>query len=553
MRKIYLILLIIFFICYNSYGQFNNPKLKYIVQNELNLQDITLGETLSIISQESSIPIVPSDEIRNIVIDTYFPSNTNLEDILNTFIKLYNLKLYKSGDIFILVKRSENSNYIFSGRVKSETSGKGLEGVKITLIDSFTQPVFSTYDGNFILSDIDPAVYIARFEKEGYHHSTTLIDLTEKNVSIDVSLERDNNFRMKKETLPERDFSSNNRINYEEIITENIFLYNNNCEDIEKLLLESFGNALKVSSLPKKNILVVSGKYQAIKSVKSLIKELDKDIEQIRIDAQILDVTNNLFETLGFNWMFDSSENLSGSSEWSATLLGTSSIAGIGNVFSSTIGITKQFNSKSDVLDMSINLLEATQDLVVTARPSILVLDREEGSFKVTEEVIVGEKREENDNNDRVISTPIFREAGIILNVTPTITRDGWILLKVKIEVSNFKLKINKDETESGGTYNSEGGSKVGRTIETSIKIRDGETIFIGGLKKATSSNSNSQIPFFGTLPMINFFFKNESTSHEVTDIYIRMKVNIVNNEKNSFENKQIDQRAKDIMNRKIY
>lgn len=552
MRKINLILLIIFFICYNSYGQFNNSKLQNKITYELNLQDITLGETLNIVSQESGIPIIPSDEIKDIPINLYFPADIPLEDILNTFIKLYNLKLSRSGEIFILSKRGENSNYIFSGRVKSEESGKGLEGVKITLTNSFSQPVFSSYDGNFILTDIDPAVYLVQFEKQGYSTITDIIDLTEKSNSLSVSMKRENSFPSKSQTIS-REFSHKNIIDGEEIVTENIYLYNNGCEDIKKLLQETFGNSLKISSLPKKNILILSGKENIVSSSKSLIKELDKDVEQIRVDAQILDVTDNLFETLGFNWIYDNSGSVEGSDGWNMSMLGNSSVAGLGNVYSSSIAISKQFNNGNDILNLGINLLEATQDLVVSARPSILVLDGEEGSFKVTEEVIVGEEREENDDNDRTISTPIFREAGIILKVTPTIRKDDWILLKVVIEVSNFKLKTNKDESEDSGTYNSEGGSKVGRSIETTIKIKDGETIFIGGLKKATVHNLDSKIPFFGTLPMINFFFKNQNVSHEITDIYIKMRVNIVNNEKDSFEKDEIHQRAKDIMNRKIY
>ena len=52
---------------------------------------------------------------------------------------------------------------------------------------------------------------------------------------------------------------------------------------------------------------------------------------------------------------------------------------------------------------------------------------------------------------------------------------------------------------------------------------------------------------------MINLFFKNQNISHEITDIYVKMRVNIVNNEKESFEKDEIHQRAKDIINRKIY
>lgn len=551
MRKRNLILLIIFFICYNSYGQFNHPNLKTKITYELNLQDITLGETLNIISQENNIAIIPSDDIKNISVDMYFPSDILLEDILNTFIKLYNLKLSKSGDIFILSKRGENNNYIFSGRIQSEGSGKGLEGVKITLVNSFSQPTLSSYDGNFILEDIDPAVYIVQFEKEGYSTITDIIDLSEKNISLNISMKRENSFNSSKNISKQT--SNRNIINGEEIVTENIYLYNNSCEDIKKLLSETFGNSLKISSLPKKNILVLSGKENIIKSSKSLIQELDKDVEQIRIDAQILDVTDNLFETLGFNWIYDNSGNIEGNNSWSMSLLGNSSISGIGSIYSSSIAISKQFNSGNDILNLGINLLESTQDLVVSSRPSILVLDGEEGSFKVAEEVIVGEQREEDEDTNKVITTPIFREAGIILKATPTIRKDGWVILKVLIEISNFKLKVNKDESEESGTYNSEGGSKVGRSIETTIKIKDGETIFIGGLKKATVHNLDSKIPYFGTLPMINFFFKNQNISHEISDIYVKMKVNIVNNENDSFERDEIHQRAKEIINRKIY
>lgn len=551
MRKRNLILLIIFFICYNSYGQFNHPNLKTKITYELNLQDITLGETLNIISQENNIAIIPSDDIKNISVDMYFPSDILLEDILNTFIKLYNLKLSKSGDIFILSKRGENNNYIFSGRIQSEGSGKGLEGVKITLVNSFSQPTLSSYDGNFILEDIDPAVYIVQFEKEGYSTITDIIDLSEKNISLNISMKRENSFNSSKNISKQP--SNRNIINGEEIVTENIYLYNNSCEDIKKLLSETFGNSLKISSLPKKNILVLSGKENIINSSKSLIQELDKDIEQIRIDAQILDVTDNLFETLGFNWIYDNNSNIEGNNSWSMSLLGNSSISGIGSIYSSSIAISKQFNSGNDILNLGINLLESTQDLVVSSRPSILVLDGEEGSFKVAEEVIVGEQREEDEDTNKVITTPIFREAGIILRATPTIRKDGWVILKVLIEISNFKLKVNKDESEESGTYNSEGGSKVGRSIETTIKIKDGETIFIGGLKKATVHNLDSKIPYFGTLPMINFFFKNQNISHEISDIYVKMKVNIVNNENDSFERDEIHQRAKEIINRKIY
>ncbi|WP_300391193.1 secretin N-terminal domain-containing protein [Fusobacterium sp.] len=555
MSKRNLVLLILFFICYNIYGQFYDPLLKKSkLTSDLNLQGVTLGEALNIIGQENRVTILSSDEIKDSNLDLYFSEGESVEDILNSFIEMYNLKLSKSGNVFILSKRGEKINSIFAGKVLSSSSNSGVDGVKITLLNSFLQPVYSNYGGNFILSDIEPGVYLAKFEKKGYVTKGEIINLSQGNSTLTVLLERDNTIiNPQLHSQESGSYSKKSMINGLENLTENIYLHNLDCEEVKKLLKESFGDEISVSTLNKRNLIVISGRSEVVKASKELVDELDKDREQIRVDAQILDITDNLFETLGFNWIYSNNGKVEGDKGWNMGFLDKSSLGGLGNIYSSSINVVKQFNGGNDVLNLGINLLEATQDLVVSARPSILVLNGEEGSFKVTEEVIVGEEREENDNNDRVISTPIFKEAGIILKVTPNIGKDGWINLKVVIEVSNFKLKIDKEESEDSGTYNSEGGSKVGRSIETTVKIRDGETIFIGGLKKATVHNLDSKIPFFGTLPMINFLFKNQNISHEITDIYVKMKVNIVNNESDTFEKEEIHQRAQNIINRKIY
>ncbi len=112
-----------------------------------------------------------------------------------------------------------------------------------------------------------------------------------------------------------------------------------------------------------------------------------------------------------------------------------------------------------------------------------------------------------------------------------------------------------KISPSDGGTYNSEGGSKIGRSIETTVKMKDGETIFIGGLKRAVVQNLDSRIPFLGTLPVINIFFKNQSVKREITDIYIKLKVDIEKDswEKDSFDKTELHQKIKDIEERKIY
>lgn len=555
-----ILILFILLSCANVFASVNDLNLqKYIISNELNLFNIALSELLDVLNKENNIAITATDDIKDLNIDIFFPAGENLENILNTILKIYNLKLSSSGKVYILSKNETSGLGEFSlvGKIYDKDHNFPLTNVKVTLINSFTSSTYSSYSGNFILRNIIPGIYIAKFEKNGYIPKSTLVNLEKSNTSIKVNMEKDMKFKHKKNKKVDF-FSQVNIINSEEISTATISLNSGNCDEIKNVLEKNFADLLKIQCITKKGLIVLTGKKDLVESSVALIKNLDKEEQQIQITSQILDVTDNLFENLGFTWLFNhvnNSSSLSKRNNLNLSLLNNMSIAGIGTLFGSAIGITRQFNNGSDILNLGINLLESTQDLVVSARPSILVVNGEEGIFKVTEEVIVGEEKSENDNNNKTIYTPIFKEAGIILKVIPYIKKDGYILLKINIEVSNFKLRVNNETkgSESNGTYNSEGGSKVSRSITTSVKVKDGETIFIGGLKKATVHNLNSKIPYLGKTPIVGFLFKNQGISHETSDIYVKLKVDVIKDETTHFENDEIHDKMKKIQEKKIY
>lgn len=567
MLKKYLVLLIMFFICYNSYGKLNSNVLreKRIV-SEIDFQNITLGEALAIISKDTGVSFIPDSEVKEIPLELYFPAGENMETLINTLLEINHLKLSSIGDLFVVSKNTAPiGDYTVFGKIKQKGYDHGLDGVKITLTNSSVPPAYSGYGGKFILPDVEPGVYITRFEKNGYKSKGELINIKDKSTSILVEMEKDNNLKNHaKKSVPHEEIISTQG----DIVTEKVILNNSDCSEMQKVLVENYGNSLKVSSISKQNILILSGDRPTLKNAMALVSEIDNNIQQILISSQILDVSNNVFEELGFNWNY--TRDITGRDEHNSPtydkaedenrnslhigLLDTAGISGIGNVYNSSINVVRQFNRGSDVLNLGINMLEATQDLVVSARPSILVVNGEEGEFKVTEEVIVGEEKNENESNDRVTYTPIFKEAGIIFKVTPQIKEDGVIILKLLIEVSNFRLKYNNEKNETGGgTFNAEGGAKIARSIKTTIKMKDGQTVFIGGLKKAKIHNNDNKIPFFGTLPMIDFFFKNQGVSHEISDIYIKLKVDIVDDRTCEFEKDEIHNRVKNIVNNRIY
>lgn len=556
-----LILLLIFFICYNIYGKIEKKSLREIkLEQELELKNIVLSDALAVISKESRISIIADDKAKDIVLDLFFAKGENFENILDGIATTNNLKISTISEMLILSKRNSNisGEMALGGKVLIDGYDNGIEGVKITVQKSSSSPVYTTYGGNFVINDLNPGIYVVKFEKAGFLTVGQIINIDKSINTITVSMERDkNNSEKVKEEKDINNIMEKTFINGEEFYTEKIKLMNISSDDVSNILKNSFGEEVRISSIPKMNIVIIVGKKDSTMSAIKLVKELDKEIQQVRITSQILDVTDNLFETLGFDWLYNNVGSVEKNSGLDISLIGKAALDSAGVSFGSGINLVRQFNNGNDVLGLGINLLQATQDLVISAMPSILVADGEEGEFKITEEVIVGEEKKENDNTEKTTYTPLFREAGIILKVKPLIKENETIFLKVMIEVSNFRLKKNEKENmiSEGGTYNSEGGSKIGRSIETTVKMRDGETIFIGGLKRAVIQNLDSQVPFLGTLPVINIFFKNQSVKKEITDIYIKLKVDIEKDtwEKDSFDKIELHQKIKDIKNRKIY
>ncbi|WP_308574287.1 carboxypeptidase-like regulatory domain-containing protein [uncultured Fusobacterium sp.] len=550
--KKYLVLLLIFFICYNSNGETKNKQLNLIkIEQDLELKDMMLSDVVAILSKEFKRSIIIDDKSKDIKLDMFFSKGESLKNILESICVANELKLREIDEIILLSKNKENNldEVILAGQVVDERDRQGLKGVKITIKDLVINSIITTYDGNFVINNLNPGIYMVKFEKVGYESTSKIIKLVENINDLEIKMRKNSD-----KNISQKNLLKDESISFKEFCSKKVRLKNIDFKEIEKIIIRIYGDVVDIVSLEKSNSIVITGNKRFVAEVEEFIKEIDKEVKQVRITSQIFDVTENLFEELGFDWLYSSSGSIEKNSGTDIGLLGNSSVEGAGSILSSGISLIRQFNSGSDILGMGLNLLQSTQDLVITAMPSIVVTDGAEGEFKITEEVIVGEEKQENDNTEKTTYTPIFKEAGIILKVTPTIEENGVIFLKIKIEVSNFKLKKVKNENiaEDTGTYNSNGGSKIGRSIETTVKMRSGETIFIGGLKRSATYDIDSQVPLLGDVPVLGIFFKSKELKKEKTDIYVRLKVDIEEeNEEKKFN--EINKQVKEIENRKIY
>lgn len=514
---------LIFFLCLNifSFGEEKINMEKIIYKEEINASNIKLSDFLFYLSKEGDVEIIPEESIKDKNIDIFCKEGASLSKILSMLCESNEWRAEKEKGYIIISPRNieKKGRGNIMGKISSLEYKEDMRGVKVTLLDGYSSPISTDTDGIFRFKNVPYGVYFIKAEKNGYITEGEMIDVNKRDNSVKIFMERD--------------YGKNNigNINEDEeknqgFVIEKIKFSDVETMDFEKMLDSGIREGVNFSKNIEKGIIYISGAKNKVLKIKKYLEDLDSHNKQVRITAQILDVTENLFEDLGFSWLYGGNTN-NEKNGISTGVLTNSFVTGTGTLYSTIFSLVRNFDNDEEILKMSFNLLQGTQDLTISAVPSIVTTSGKEGVFKITEERIIGQEKTENDDNGKTTYTPIFREAGIILNVTPEIMKDNSIVLKINLETSDFKMQdyISEDDEND---YNGKGGSKVSRNIETTVRMKDGDTVFIGGLKKGIIQNSESRIPFISSIPVVGTLFKNSSERKEVTDLYIRLKIDIV-------------------------
>lgn len=521
-NKVCIILYFFICICIFGYEGENIKKLQEkIFPNEINISGITLENFLIFLSEESGVTIVSSEDIKNSQIYLYMDKNKKISDILDVLCSSKEYVMKDKGNHILISKReNENENRgVLLGEVFSTEHNERLNGVKITLLDDYSKPCYTTKDGIFRMNDIPYGPYFIKGEKEGYKVVGEVIDINQKQNKIKLFLD-------KKYEIKNDAFESS-----EEFIVKKIKVGDLENIKIEEILPDDIKSLIKLTRDNKKDILYISGAETNVKEAEKIVEEVCHSNKEIRISVQILDITDNLFQELGFSWIYGD-KNPFDKNGLTGGILGSSYTQGVGSIFTSTLNYIKNFGSEDSYLNFGINLLRANQDLRITTTSSIVTTNGKEGELKVTSEQIVGQERIENIENSQNTYLPIFREAGTVFKVLPEIIDENYTALKVTVESSDFKNLNGKNVSEDDKGENL--GNKVSRNLVTSLKVRNGETVFIGGLKTDIQQNQESKAPFIGDIPGVGVLFKNKRKSKEATDLYIRMRVDVV--EKSGFK-----------------
>jgi type IV pilus assembly protein PilQ len=292
--------------------------------------------------------------------------------------------------------------------------------------------------------------------------------------------------------------------------------------------------------IKEQNALLISGTSEDIVAAREFLTTIDIPTPQVRIDAVIVEFKSNLNKEFGMRSgknpdMINSSYNitpapaLNNYKESNLTELGISGkfFKGVlGGMFDGVPGI---FKSLPDDFFVALRFLETQDKAKVLARPSILTLNGNKASIDVSETQYFTVETGVGENHTSRFQPIKF---GIQLDITPWISQSGQITAEITPNVSNSDRP------------NSEGFPNVSsRSITTTVRLNDGETLVLGGLIKNQESVSYKKIPLLGSLPLIGGLFRYSGKTQIQSNLVVFITPHIVvENEKNVDVEKSIEE-----------
>jgi len=270
------------------------------------------------------------------------------------------------------------------------------------------------------------------------------------------------------------------------------------------------------------NSIIAFGAPEQIEKVRQLLKELDVPYQQILLEAQVVALTKEGSKSLGVDWTWAQfgTSRTSGTTTVNADNSVTVTSAG-----TTSLPIFTLIGKNGLLYDLGVN---ATVNALITkgegkllARPNVMTFNGNKATIFVGDQLPVFTL---NPSSGGVASyTTTYKQAGITLSYVPRINDDGQITASVFVEVSTPKVI-----TQLVGGQLSTAYQITARSAQTNVRMKDGDTLVIGGLISSSEAKSINKVPILGDLPIIGQLFRSLTTSRNETEVVIFLKAKII-------------------------
>ncbi len=276
------------------------------------------------------------------------------------------------------------------------------------------------------------------------------------------------------------------------------------------------------------NALVITAPPDIFRSLQSVIKQLDVRRAQVLIESVIAEVSNNLSNELGVEWIVDGTQS-NGTAPVGVVNLGGGLVDIVGSVIAGQVPSVGQglsvgagrFEDNKTRFAVLLRALEGDGNTNVLSTPTLVTLDNEEAEIVVGQEVpfVTGSFTTTGtaSNPTNPFQTIQRKNVGLTLKVKPQINEGNAIKLDIEQQVDS----LNASSIAVDLITNT-------RSIKTSVLVEDGQIIVLGGLISDNLKETVNKTPLLSNIPLLGGLFTRRSTTKDKTNMMVFIHPTII-------------------------
>jgi general secretion pathway protein D len=302
--------------------------------------------------------------------------------------------------------------------------------------------------------------------------------------------------------------NTQNRREYEEQVIQTFFLSNAEVKEMLTLLRSLVGTK-NIASNDQLNAIVLRDSADAVKVAERIISANDKARGEVVVDVELLQINTNKMRELGVEL-----------SQYSVV----QSLDQDPPLRVSDLEFLNQQNWEITLPGFVYNFVKTSSEAQLLASPQIRISDGEQANLTIGDRVPIPvttfNSAQTVGGNIVPITSFQYQDIGIRLELEPRIHHNEEITLNIQVEVSSV-----------AGSVEGSGGAQPiisTRNIQSTIRLKDGETNFLAGLIRNDESSGETGVPGLSDIPIIGRFFSNKTTDKRRTDLVLTLTPHII-------------------------
>lgn len=271
-----------------------------------------------------------------------------------------------------------------------------------------------------------------------------------------------------------------------------------------KKILSEYG---KITEDVRANALIVTDIPSNFPMIEQTIVALDIPLPQIMLEIEMLDVSKDLVDKIGLKF---------GQTPFTITLKGSSKDMGFpfrdwnkSGPVGPGWGSVAINNTDATAYSVQFDFLRTATDTKYLARPRILTLSNETAEIKIVTDEAIGVSSTTSNVGGTTTATAERTETGVLLRITPQVNA-------LTGEITMFVMPVVAEASTTTSTFQSGGNANTfknpeARSTKSVIRVKDGDTVVLGGLIRNNKTQVITKLPFFGDLPVLGTLFRHKS------------------------------------------